>query len=397
MTQPPGWQPGYGGAPLPPPVPSRYPQGAPYGPGYPPPPPPPPVNWSRPPVVAPVMPPPQSTWSGQPPPKRPSRGPIVVIVLVAVVVVGVAAIGLSQLGRSRPAADAGAASTTSWTPEPTTTTATPSRTPHRTTTPSPTTPRRTTTTSQTPTSTEPSGPQPVLKLGDNPLFEVGGVPATNCKLSRWSTDPAGAERFFRSALPCLDAAWAPVMKAAGLPFFSPKLAFPPGTSFATPCGTMTIGHIVAFYCSTDNTLYVPFAGLQTELYGAHPGVYLALFAHEYGHHVQAMAGIMDAYGQARYAKDKGDVNSDAGWELSRRLELEAQCFSGMFLAATSGRGDVDGNITQEAQNSQDRGDHNGPPLDHGTDAHAQGWWNQGFQRNSLAQCDTWLSSTADVA
>ena len=187
------------------------------------------------------------------------------------------------------------------------------------------------------------------------------------------------------------------MKAAGLPFFTPNLAFPNGSSWSSPCGTQTLGHIVAFYCGRDNTLYVPFAGLQTEMYGAHPGVYLALFAHEYGHHVQAMAGILEAYNRARYAKDNGNSGNDAGWELSRRLELQAQCFSGMFLASSSGRGDVDGNITHEAQNSQDRGDHNGPPLDHGTDDHTIGWWNQGFQRNSLAQCDTWLSSSADVA
>jgi predicted metalloprotease len=235
----------------------------------------------------------------------------------------------------------------------------------------------------------------VLKLGDNPLFEVGGVPATTCTLARWTTDPAGAERFFRSALTCLDDAWSPVMKAAGLPFFSPNLAFPDGMSISTPCGTQTVGRIVAFYCPVGHTLYMPFAGLQTDRYGAHPGVYLGLFAHEYGHHVQSMSGIWEAYEHARY--DNSDGNNDAGWELSRRVELEAQCFSGMFLAATSGRGDVDGNITNEAETTQNRGDHNGPPRDHGTDEHAQSWWDQGFRRNSLAQCDTWLANAPDVA
>lgn len=342
------------------------------------------------------MPPPLSTGPGLPPPARPSRGPILAIVLVAVLLLGLAAIGLSHLGGSRPAADGGAGATPT-TSEPTTTTS-PTRTTRRTTTtPPPTTTRRTTTTSRPPTSTTPAGPQAVLKLADNPLFDVGGLPATDCPLSRWSTDPAGAERFFRSALPCLDAAWAPVMRAAGLPFSSPAVAFPPGTSFNTPCGNQSIGHIVAFYCGRDQTLYVPFSGLQTEQYGAHPGVYLALFAHEYGHHVQALSGILSAYTTERYAKDNGDSGNNAGWELSRRLELQAQCFSGLFLAATSGRGDVDGNITHEAQTSQDRGDHSGPPLDHGTDDHTIGWWNTGFQRNSLAQCNTWAASTADVA
>lgn len=320
------------------------------------------------------------------------------IVLVAVVLVGVAAIGLSRLGGSHPAANAGVTPTTTFALDPATTTS-PTRTTRRTTTtttPLPTTTsRHTSTTPRPPTSTEPPGPQAVAKLGDNPLFEVAGLPATSCKLSRWSSDPAGAERFFRSALPCLDAAWAPVMKAANLPFETPNVAFPGGTTWNSPCGAESAGNgrVAAFYCATDNTIYMPFSALQTDLYGAHPGIYLAVFAHEYGHHVQNLSGIEDAYSRQSY-----DARSDDDrLEMSRRLELEAQCFSGMFLAATSGRGDVDGNITHEAQTTQDRGDHNGPPRNHGTDEHAQGWWNQGFQRNSLAQCDTWLSSSADVA
>ena len=318
------------------------------------------------------------------------------IVLVAAVLVGVAAIGLSHLGGSRPAADTGATATTSWKPDPTTTTSSPTRTTHRTVTPPPTTSRRTST-STTPeppdTSTEPAGPKAVVKLGDNPLFDLAGLPATNCKLTRWSTDPAGSERFLRSAVTCLDAAWAPVLKAANLPFATPNLTFPSGTTWNSPCGAVNHQRAAAFYCPQDSTLYMPFEGLDAKRYGAHPGVYLAVLAHEYGHHVQNLTGIESAYVQGTYSARSDDDRL----ELSRRLELEAQCFSGMFLAATSGRGDVDGNITQEAQTTQDRGDHNGPPRDHGTDEHAEAWWNQGFQRNSLAQCDTWVSSSADVA
>ena len=85
-------------------------------------------------------------------------------------------------------------------------------------------------------------------------------------------------------------------------------------------------------------------------------------------------------------------------ELSRRLELQAQCFSGMFLAATHDRGSVDANILTEARTSQDRGDHNaGQPRDHGTDAHTTSWWEQGAQKNRTYQCNTWKSPAVDVA
>jgi uncharacterized protein len=187
------------------------------------------------------------------------------------------------------------------------------------------------------------------------------------------------------------------MEQAGLPFFTPKMAFPEGTDWSSPCGSVDGGEgaRAAFYCGKNNTLYMPFSGLQTEQYGAHPGVYLALLAHEYGHHVQAMSGVLDAYAEARY---EAGADTGPGLELSRRLELQAQCFSGMFLAATHGRGSVDANILNEARTTQNRGDHNaGVPRDHGTDAHTSAWWEQGAQKNRTFQCNTWKSPAADVA
>jgi len=236
----------------------------------------------------------------------------------------------------------------------------------------------------------------VYSLEDNPLFAGDvGTPAVTCNLSRWDTSPAGAAAFFQSAIPCLDAAWQPVLANQGLPFFTPKIAFPEGTSWDSACGSSNSGVAAAFYCSYDNTIYMPFAGLQTEQYGAHPGVYLALLAHEYGHHVQTLAGVMETYWDARY--DAG-ADTEAGLELSRRSELQAQCFSGMFLAAVYGRGSVDDNILNEARTSQDRGDHNPSlPRDHGSDDHAIGWWEQGAQLNRTYQCNTWMSPPEDVA
>lgn len=252
------------------------------------------------------------------------------------------------------------------------------------------------TTEDTPTETTPAGPEPVYTTGDNPLFAGDvGTPAVTCNLARWETSPAGAAAFFQSAIPCLDAAWQPVLEYQGLPFFTPNIVFPEGTEWSSPCGATSGAVVAAFYCSQDHTLYMPFAGLQTEQYGAHPGVYLALLAHEYGHHVQALSGVMDAYWDARY---NAGADTDVGLELSRRSELQAQCFSGMFLAATYGSGSVDDNILTEARTTQDRGDHNTSlPRDHGTDEHATSWWEQGAQQNRTYQCNTWLSAAADVA
>jgi predicted metalloprotease len=216
-----------------------------------------------------------------------------------------------------------------------------------------------------------------------------------CQLSRWRTDPQSAAAFFQSALPCLEAAWAPAMQRAGLPYFSPKLEFPEGTNWSSPCGAVSGGVVAAFYCGQNTTIYMPFAGLQTQQYGAHPGVYLAVFAHEFGHHIQQLSGVWEAYWDARY---EAGADTAAGLELSRRAELQAQCFSGMFLAASYPRGSVDDNILNEARTTQDRGDHTAnAPRDHGSDQHTIGWWEQGAQKNRTGQCNTWVSPAADVA
>jgi len=330
------------------------------------------------------------------PRRKSNSGAIVATIIVAVLVGVVGLVGLLALNdKGDSVADTGYDSqapspTYSSDPFPTTT--------YESTTYETTTTTEDETTYDTPTETTPEGPRPVYALADNPLFAGDvGTPGVGCTLTRWETSPAGAAAFFQSALPCLDAAWQPIMEYQGLPFFTPAIAFPEGTEWSSPCGTTSGGGgaVAAFYCSADNTLYMPFAGLQTEMYGAHPGVYLAVLAHEYGHHVQAMSGVLDTYGEARY---NAGVDSEAGLELSRRLELQAQCFSGMFLAATYGQGSVDDNILTEARTTQDRGDHTaGLPRDHGSDDHAIGWWEQGAQLNRTYQCNTWLSPPADVA
>jgi len=313
-------------------------------------------------------------------------------VLVGVLLVTVGMIGfLSLSDRRAPVADVGYEAPGTTTTEPTSTATTTTTTSTTTTTPA-------TTSERTERSAPSQADAPVLALGDNPLFSgENGTPEVTCELPPWDTSPQGAAEFFAGALPCLDAAWAPVMERAGLPFFPPGLEFPDGTDWSSPCGAVAggSGAVAAFYCGENNTLYMPFAGLQTDMYGPHPGVYLAVLSHEYGHHVQAMSGVLDAYGRARY--DAG-VDTGAGLELSRRLELQAQCFSGMFFAAAYPRGSVEDTMLGEARSSQDRGDHNpAAPRDHGTDAHTSAWWEQGAQKNRTYQCNTWLSPPDDVA
>lgn len=242
----------------------------------------------------------------------------------------------------------------------------------------------------------PRGPQPVKETARNPLFASAdaGLQNVACTLSRWSSDRAGAERFFQSGIRCLNTVWAPVLGDAGLPFEGPNLVVAQSGQMQSPC-TSSGDNFAAYYCPTNETIYMPMDKLQIEQYGAHPGIYLAVLAHEYGHHVQNLSGVEDAMSEQRY--DAG-ADSAAGLELSRRLELQAQCFSGMFLGASSNAGgSIDRNIYNEAWNSEDRGDHGDGPRDHGTDEHSIAWWRQGATKNRTQQCNTWAANSSDVA
>lgn len=59
-----------------------------------------------------------------------------------------------------------------------------------------------------------------------------------------------------------------------------------------------------------------------------PLKYLSVFSHEFGHHVQEVTGILD---EANRRERRVGRDSPAGLESSRRTELQAQCFAGMFI------------------------------------------------------------------
>lgn len=243
-----------------------------------------------------------------------------------------------------------------------------------------------------------TGPQKILKLGDHPILQDpnAGLKNRPCVLPAWESDEAGAEAFFTAASKCLDAAWGPFLEFYHLPFSPPTLHFPTGPSFDTQCGTIGVGIATAAYYCEDN-LYIPFKGLQTDQYGDDPGVYLALIAHEYGHHVQEVAGIMDAAWQKIY---QDGPTSPAGLEMSRRKELQAQCFSGMFLGAHVDQpgGSVTRDMFDKAWNDQEtRGDNTSGSHDHGTNAHYASWWRAGAKSDRISDCNTFAAPSSEVS
>lgn len=269
----------------------------------------------------------------------------------------------------------------------------------KTTAASPSTTRRTPTTASTtrttPTTTSPTfQPAPIGEpaLTANPILQAGGMAKQVCGPPGYPVDGPAGEAFYAAALPCVERAWQPIFDRARMEYDEPKVMVPVGTTATSPCGTTSTAEAAAFYCSANRTIYMPIAGLPERWTEGEPLNYLSVFAHEFGHHVQGLTGIL---AEANLRERRVGRDSSAGLEISRRTELQVQCFAGMFVESIvdSGgpftRGDFDNTRRFEYGSGSDS------PT-HGTANNIQGWWQRGAS-NQLSQCNTWTASVGEVA
>ncbi|WP_267877121.1 neutral zinc metallopeptidase [Umezawaea beigongshangensis] len=366
-----------------------------------------PPPWPQHPPPAAVMPPPQATgpqhggpWGPPPgrwapPPPRRSNGPVVAGALLSVVVLGIALVGVVAASSRPDRVDVGySGGYTTYTA-----TATPRRTTAATTTTSATTTASAPTSTRSSSASRPSsGPKSVIALGDNPIHSanIGAFDVPGCALPSMDYSPAGQDRFLRAALPCIEQMWRPAFTRSNLPYQPAELMIVT-TPTQSPCGTVKPDG-TARYC--EGVVYWTanaYAGEQSANSPNHPGKYLGQLAHEYGHHVQWLAGILKASSNAQY--EKGGWDTPAGLDVNRRKELQATCFGGMALAPLS-RGAIPMDVISMAlQDAGNRGDwpDNGLPRDHGSPERNAAWAKHGYDTNSTAECNTWLSPAEDVA
>jgi predicted metalloprotease len=120
-----------------------------------------------------------------------------------------------------------------------------------------------------------------------------------------------------------------------------------------------------------------------------------VIAHEYGHHVQEDAGILE-YGHRLMA---GAATAPRN-EVSRRIELQAQCFAGAFLSAERDSLRMTPLQYQAVlADARARGDdgQSADQHDHGSGTHYAGWVARGYTQRVLSSCNTWTASPSDVS
>jgi predicted metalloprotease len=191
-------------------------------------------------------------------------------------------------------------------------------------------------------------------------------------------------------------AWKAILPKYGVQYVEPTLVLF-SEAVQSGCGMAQSG-MGPFYCPLDQKVYVDMS-FYNELatrFGA-PGDFAQAYviAHEVGHHVQNLVGTAEQVQRAQQRAGKAEAN-----ELSVRMELQADCFAGVWAknAAQSRQlleaGDIEEGLNAASAIGDDRLQHMSQgrvvpdAFTHGSSEQRVRWFRKGLEAGSLEACDT---------
>lgn len=190
--------------------------------------------------------------------------------------------------------------------------------------------------------------------------------------------------------------WARVFDAAGRQYRHAKLVlFRDATETGCGYGEAATG---PFYCPSDEQVYIDlgfFRELADKLGARGQFAQAYVIAHEIGHHVQKLLGISQRVASLRQTRGQN--------EASVRLELQADCFAGIWAKSTEQRnlleaGDIESAIGAAAAVGDDRlqrmahGTVSPESWTHGSSAERTRWFRRGLSGGTIDACDTFGAS-----
>ncbi|MCF6472978.1 hypothetical protein FAF44_31980 [Nonomuraea sp. MG754425] len=227
-------------------------------------------------------------------------------------------------------------------------------------------------------------------LAKNPLYKTGKLGVTECEEPEVRNGTVEeAEQYFQAVMDCLSKAWSPVVKKAGYRFSAPKLTVITKVGTKIPsCGRFPDG-AQAVYCPTTRSISFLLSADVVE----EPTDLLLMqgLAHEYGHHVQQLTGIIKATDVIMLK----DTESRA-YEALRRSELQAQCLSAAFVGRvwdSLRRPDTDWSILLKGHHNMVAalGARSGSEETHGSHPSNRYWLERGFKAQSASACNTFAA------
>jgi predicted metalloprotease len=224
--------------------------------------------------------------------------------------------------------------------------------------------------------------------------------------SRGQSQPNASDQgavFVRRVLGNTERTWQQIFRTQfSQDYPAPKLVlFTGGTATACGTGQSAMG---PFYCPNDRSVYIDLSFYQElrDRFGASGDFAQAyVIAHEVGHHVQNVLGIMTKVDAARRRMSREQAN-----QLSVRVELQADCFAGVWANVAQKNnakliepGDFQeglnaaGAIGDDRLQKETQGRVVPEAFTHGTSAQRQRWLNRGLATGDLGQCDTFGAKT----
>lgn len=223
-------------------------------------------------------------------------------------------------------------------------------------------------------------------LAEGPVMASGvDVSPVVCDLPELDSSAQDLRGYYETAIGCLNRMWQPALEQSGVRFRPPELSL----SSDAPClDAPGDTRPTAFYC--EGTIHMPRAWVVRDV-GNYEPAHLMLLAHEYGHHVQHLSKALQA---AAARGGQHEPGSPAKMQVTRRTELQAECFAGLFMGSAAGHGSVN---AEEAESIVTAPGSQQMAESHGTPAHQQQWATAGFTEQNTAECNTWAAQASEVS
>jgi len=242
-----------------------------------------------------------------------------------------------------------------------------------------------------------------LVFGINPLTVLsllsGNAPAPSAQVSAPAQAPPANDaqaQFVSVVLRSTEQVWEQVFAQGKATYQAPRLVLFRGAT-RTACGTGQSA-MGPFYCPGDQQVYIDLDFFDTlkQRLGA-PGDFAQAYvvAHEVGHHVQQLMGISDKVEAARRGASETQGNA-----LSVRLELQADCFAGVWANRSQQakqwleQGDIEEGLNAASKIGDDtlqrksQGQVVPESFTHGSSAQRVQWFKRGLQSGQVAECNT---------
>lgn len=213
----------------------------------------------------------------------------------------------------------------------------------------------------------------------------GGAPQANDEM----------KQFMATVLAETEETWQGIFKSEGATYREPTLVLF-SDQVRSACGFASAAS-GPFYCPSDQKIYLDTSFFQQldQQFGASGDFAEAyVVAHEVGHHVQNLIGVLPKFNEARQQMSEAEAN-----QMSMRVELQADCFAGIWGYYTAQKGLLEQGDLEEALNAAQKiGDDNiqkrtqgyvvPESFNHGTSQQRMTWLRRGLESGKLAACDT---------